>query len=159
MTHISLGNCLLLDMQWSSRRCFKHFLEYKYFSRLVKVIIRILQPFLCFFFYQDSTGATPRCHLLHYKNTSLGKSQNLYFFKGVSSYILSVENCKVLHPLFFRAEQAKKKCLETFDIKQPFQTIKTPIQKYRKICIFSKSHKIGCVRTFGRKFEIFTILL
>ena len=32
------------------RRCFKHFLEYTYFSRLVKVIIRILQPFLCFFF-------------------------------------------------------------------------------------------------------------
>ena len=31
------------------RRCFKHFLEYSYFSRLVKVIIRILQPFLCFF--------------------------------------------------------------------------------------------------------------
>ena len=31
-------------------RCFKHFLEYTYFSKLVKVIIRILQPFLCFFF-------------------------------------------------------------------------------------------------------------
>ena len=30
-------------------RCFKHFLEYTYFSRLVKsFIIRILQPFLCF---------------------------------------------------------------------------------------------------------------
>ena len=27
------------------------FLEYTYFSRLVKVIIRILQPFLCFFFH------------------------------------------------------------------------------------------------------------
>ena len=33
----------------SWRRFFKHFLEYTYFSRLVKVIIRILQPFLCFF--------------------------------------------------------------------------------------------------------------
>ena len=31
------------------RRCFKHFLEYTYFWRLVKIIIRILQPFLCFF--------------------------------------------------------------------------------------------------------------
>ena len=27
------------------------FLEYTYFSRLVKVIIRILQPFLCFFYH------------------------------------------------------------------------------------------------------------
>ena len=27
----------------------KHFMEYTYFSRLVKVIIRILEPFLCFF--------------------------------------------------------------------------------------------------------------
>ena len=33
------------------RRCFKHFLEYTYFSRLVKIIIMILQPFLCFFFH------------------------------------------------------------------------------------------------------------
>ena len=32
-------------------RCFKHFLEYTYFSKLSKVIIRILQPFLCFFFH------------------------------------------------------------------------------------------------------------
>ena len=31
--------------------CFKHNLEYNYFPRLVKVIIRILQPFLCFFFH------------------------------------------------------------------------------------------------------------
>ena len=31
--------------------CFKHFLEYTYFSKLSKVIIRILQPFLCFFFH------------------------------------------------------------------------------------------------------------
>ena len=30
---------------------FKHFLEYTYFSRLVKIIIMILQPFLCFFFH------------------------------------------------------------------------------------------------------------
>ena len=29
------------------------FLEYKYFSRLVKVIIRILQPFSWFFFHED----------------------------------------------------------------------------------------------------------
>ena len=29
--------------------CFKHFLEYTYFSRLVKVIIRLLQPFFLFF--------------------------------------------------------------------------------------------------------------
>ena len=28
----------------------KHFLEYTHFSRLVKIIIRILQPFLCFSF-------------------------------------------------------------------------------------------------------------
>ena len=35
----------------SWRRCFKHSLEYKYFSRLVKIIIRILQPSLFFFFY------------------------------------------------------------------------------------------------------------
>ena len=35
----------------SRRRCFKHSLEYKYFSRLVKIIIRILQLFLFFFFY------------------------------------------------------------------------------------------------------------
>ena len=31
------------------RRCFKHFLEYTYSSRVVKVINRILQPFLCLF--------------------------------------------------------------------------------------------------------------
>ena len=31
------------------RRSFKHFLECTYFSRLAKVIIRILQPLLCFF--------------------------------------------------------------------------------------------------------------
>ena len=30
---------------------FKHFLEYTYFLRLVKIIIRILQTFLCFFFH------------------------------------------------------------------------------------------------------------
>ena len=34
-------------------RCFKHFLEYTYFSRLVEVILRILQPLLCCFFHQD----------------------------------------------------------------------------------------------------------
>ena len=39
--------------QEGGRRCFKHFLEYTYFSRLVKVIIGILQPFLCFFYHQD----------------------------------------------------------------------------------------------------------
>ena len=33
------------------RRCFEHFLKYTYFSRLVKAIIRILQPFLPFFFH------------------------------------------------------------------------------------------------------------
>ena len=31
------------------RRCFKHFLVCTYFSRLAEVIIRILQPLLCFF--------------------------------------------------------------------------------------------------------------
>ena len=35
------------------RCCFKHFLKYTYFKGLVKVIIRILQPFLCFFFHLD----------------------------------------------------------------------------------------------------------
>ena len=29
----------------------KHFMEYTYFSRLVKVIIRILEPFYVFFFH------------------------------------------------------------------------------------------------------------
>ena len=33
------------------RRCFKHFLEYAYFSRLVKIIIRMLQPFLFISFF------------------------------------------------------------------------------------------------------------
>ena len=32
------------------RRCFKHFLEYTYFPRLVKIIIRMLQPFFVFSF-------------------------------------------------------------------------------------------------------------
>ena len=36
------------------RRCFKHFLEYTYFLRLVKAIIRILQPFFMFFLFLTS---------------------------------------------------------------------------------------------------------
>ena len=35
------------ERRW--HRSFKHFLECTYFSTLAKVIIRILQPFLCFF--------------------------------------------------------------------------------------------------------------
>ena len=36
---------------WGLSRCFKLILEYyTYFSRMVKIIIRILQPFLCFSF-------------------------------------------------------------------------------------------------------------
>ena len=45
------------------RRCFKHFLECTYFSRLAKVIIRILQPLLCFFL---SLGFNPFFHLLNF---------------------------------------------------------------------------------------------